>query len=131
MIEQPTEIKLHQQSRELEIAFADGLRYRLSYEFLRVHSPSAEVRGHGPGQEVLQTGKQGVNVLGVEPVGSYALKIEFDDGHDSGLFSWEYFRHLGMNRDTLWQEYLHRIKTAGSSRQPVRHEDTMNHGGKP
>jgi DUF971 family protein len=116
MIEQPTEITLHQQSRELEIAFAGGLRYRMPYEFLRVYSPSAEVRGHGPGQEVLQTGKQDVNVLGVEPVGSYAIKIEFDDGHDSGLYSWEYLRHLGDNRDALWHEYLHRLEAAGKSR---------------
>jgi DUF971 family protein len=121
MIEQPTEITLHQQSRELEIAFSDGSRYRLPYEFLRVHSPSAEVRGHGPGQEVLQVGKQGVNVLGVEPVGSYAMKIEFDDGHDSGLYTWEYLRHLGNNQDALWQEYLHRLEAAGESRQPSRH----------
>src|SRR5450759_1619173 len=119
MIEQqPTEITLHQQSRELEIAFADGSRDRLPYEFLRVHSPSAEVRGHGPGQEVLQTGKQSVNVLGVEPVGSYAMKIEFDDGHDSGLYSWEYLRHLGKNQDALWQEYLLRLEAAGQSREP-------------
>jgi DUF971 family protein len=116
MIEQPTEITLHQQSRELEIAFSDGSRYRMSYEFLRVHSPSAEVRGHGPGQEVLQIGKQGINVLGVEPVGSYAMKIEFDDGHDSGLYTWEYLRNLGKNQDALWQEYLHRIETANERR---------------
>jgi DUF971 family protein len=116
MIEQPTEITLHQQSRELEIAFADGARYHLSYEFLRVHSPSAEVRGHGPGQEMLQTGKQDVKVLGVEPVGSYAMKIVFDDGHDSGLYTWEYLRHLGKNQEALWQEYLHRIQEAGASR---------------
>jgi DUF971 family protein len=118
MIEQPTEITLHQQSHELEIAFADGARYHFSYEFLRVHSPSAEVRGHGPGQEVLQVGKQGVNVLGVEPVGSYAMKIVFDDGHDSGLYTWEYLRHLGKNQDALWQDYLHRLEAAGESRQP-------------
>jgi len=116
MIEQPTEITLHQNSRELEIAFADGSRYRMPYEFLRVHSPSAEVRGHGPGQEVLQTGKQDVNVLGVEPVGSYAMKIEFDDGHDSGLYTWEYLRHLGEHQDGMWQEYLHRLEAAGKSR---------------
>jgi len=115
MIEQPTEITLHQQSRELEIAFADGSRYRLPYEFLRVYSPSAEVRGHGPGQEVLQIGKQDVNVLGVEPVGSYAMKIEFDDGHDSGLYTWEYLQHLGKRQDALWQEYLHRLEAAGES----------------
>ena len=120
MIEQPFEITLHRQSRELEIAFADGARYRLPYEFLRVHSPSAEVRGHGPGQEVLQTGKQDVGVLGVEPVGSYAMKIEFDDGHDSGLYTWEYLRQLGENQDVLWPDYLHRIKEAGASRVPKR-----------
>jgi DUF971 family protein len=118
MIEQPTEITLHQQSRELEIAFADGAHYHLPYEFLRVHSPSAEVRGHGPGQEVLQAGKQDVNVLNVEPVGSYAMKIVFDDGHDSGLYTWEYLRHLGANQDSLWQDYLHRLEVAGESRQP-------------
>ena len=122
MIEQqPTEITLHQQSRELEIAFADGSRYRLPYEFLRVHSPSAEVRGHGPGQEVLQVGKQNVNVLGVEPVGSYAMKITFDDGHDSGLYTWEYLHQLGKHRDALWQDYLHRVEAAGASRQPHQH----------
>lgn len=120
MIEQPDEITLHQQSRELEIAFADGSRFRFSYEYLRVNSPSAEVRGHGPGQEVLQTGKQEVNVLAVDPVGSYAIKITFDDGHDSGLYTWEYLRHLGKNHDALWQDYLHRIKVAGASRAPTR-----------
>lgn len=119
MIEQPTEITLHQKSRQLEIAFADGARYRLPYEFLRVHSPSAEVRGHGPGQEVLQSGKQDVNVLGVEPVGSYAMKIVFDDGHDTGLYTWEFIRHLGDHQDALWQEYLQRIETSGVSRQSI------------
>ena len=116
MIEQPTEITLHQQSRELEIAFGDGARYRLSYEFLRVHSPSAEVRGHGPKQEILQTGKQDVKVLGVEPIGSYAMKIVFSDGHDSGLYTWEYLRHLGDHRDVMWQDYLHKMEAAGASR---------------
>lgn len=101
MIERPDEIILHQQSRELEIAFADGPRYRLRYEFLRTHSPSAEFRGHGPGQEVVQVGKQDVNVLGIDPVGSYAIKIMFDDGHDSGLYTREYLRHLGRNQDAL------------------------------
>jgi DUF971 family protein len=118
MTEQPTEITLHQQSRELEIAFADGLRSKLPFEFLRVNSPSAEVRGHGPGQEVLQVGKRNVNVLNIEPVGSYAIKIDFDDGHDSGLYSWSYLRHLGEHQDKIWQEYLHRMKEAGASRDP-------------
>ena len=116
MIEQPTEITLHQQSRELEIVFDDGTRYRLPYEFLRVHSPSAEVRGHGHGQEVLQVGKQDVKVLGVEPVGSYAMKVVFDDGHDSGLYTWEYLRLLGEHQDEMWQEYLQRIEKAGARR---------------
>lgn len=119
MAEQPTEVTLHQKSRELEIAFDDGSRYRLPYEFLRVYSPSAEVRGHGPGQEVLQTGKRNVTVLGVEPVGSYALKIAYDDGHDSGLYTWEYLRHLGENQDSLWQEYLRRLEAAGQGRDAV------------
>lgn len=118
-MEQPTEITLHQQSHELEIAFEDGARYRLPYEFLRVHSPSAEVRGHGPGQEVLQVGKQGINIVSVEPVGSYAMKIEFDDGHDSGLYSWEYLYNLGKNQDALWQDYLQQLAVAGKSRGPA------------
>ena len=117
MIEQPTEITLHQQSHELEIAFPDGARYRLPFEFLRVYSPSAEVRGHGPGQEVLQTGKQDVKVLGVEPIGSYAMQITFDDGHDSGLYTWEYLHHLGQHQDAMWQEYLHKMNEAGASRK--------------
>jgi len=118
MMEQPVEITLHQQSRELEIAFEDGARYHLPYEFLRVHSPSAEVRGHGPGQEVLQVGKQNVNVLGVEPVGSYAMKITFDDGHDSGLYTWEYLYNLGKHQDALWQDYLQRLEAASKTRAP-------------
>ena len=123
MTEQPTEIKLHQHSRILEIIFADGAHYRLPYEFLRVHSPSAEVRGHGPGQEVLQVGKINVGVSDVAPVGSYALKISFDDGHDSGLYSWEYLYDLGKNQDTLWQDYLHRLADANESREPQPHEN--------
>jgi len=114
----PTEITLHQQSRELEIAFSDGLRCKLPFEFLRVNSPSAEVRGHGLGQEVLQVGKRNVNVLNIEPVGSYAIKIDFDDGHDTGLYSWSYLRLLGEHQDKIWQEYLQRMKAAGASRDP-------------
>jgi len=119
MTEQPTEITLHQQSRELEIAFADGLRSKFPFEFLRVNSPSAEVRGHGIGQEVLQVGKRNVNVLNIEPVGSYAIKIDFDDGHDTGLYSWEYLRRLGEHQDQIWQGYLQRMKEAGASRDPL------------
>lgn len=113
----PTEIKLHQQSRMLEIVFDDGAGYKLPYEFLRVHSPSAEVVGHGRGQEVLQVGKKNVGVREVSPVGSYALKITFDDGHDSGLYTWEYLHNLGEHQAELWQAYLERLTAAGGSRE--------------
>lgn len=113
----PTEIKLHQQSRLLEIAFDDGTSYQLPYEFLRVHSPSAEVVGHGRGQEVLQVGKKNVGVREVSPVGSYALKITFDDGHDSGLYTWEYLQDLGGRQAELWQNYLERLAAAGKGRE--------------
>lgn len=112
----PTEIKLHQKSREMELTFSDGSNFRLSYEFLRVHSPSAEVRGHGKGQETLQTGKRNVGIKTVEPVGMYALKIEFDDGHDTGLFSWEYLHELGQYQDAMWHDYLTKLEAAGASR---------------
>jgi len=121
-----TEITLHQQSRQLEIAFDDGTSYRLPFEFLRVHSPSAEVRGHGVGQEVLQVGKQNVNLLNLEPVGSYALKMTFDDGHDSGLYTWEYLHELGQNQDAMWQKYLTQLAAAGESREP-RAGETAGH----
>jgi DUF971 family protein len=112
----PTEIKLRQQSRVMEIAFADGRTFSLSYEFLRVHSPSAEVRGHGPGQEVLQSGKREVDIVGVEPVGSYAIQPRFSDGHDTGIYSWDYLYELGLGHDRLWTEYLERLEAAGASR---------------
>ena len=112
----PTEITLHQQSRLLEVAFDDGARYKLPFEFLRVYSPSAEVRGHGPGQETLQTGKRNVMLEGVEPVGSYAVKLVFDDGHDSGLYTWEYLHELGQYQDAMWQDYLTKLEAAGASR---------------
>ena len=115
----PTEIKLHQKSRLLEISFADGQRFELAYEFLRVLSPSAEVRGHGPGQERLQAGKQAVEIERVEPVGNYAIKLVFSDGHDSGLYTWDYLYELGLNRDALWQEYLAKLAAAGLSRDPA------------
>src|SRR5258708_2346073 len=102
----PTEIKLHQKSRELELTFDDGKVFRFSCEFLRVHSPSAEVRGHGPGQEVLQAGKRAVEIADIEPVGSYAVKLRFSDGHDTGLYSWDYFYELGLKQDDLWKTYL-------------------------
>jgi DUF971 family protein len=112
----PTEITLHQQSKALEIAFEDGSRYKLPFEFLRVYSPSAEVRGHGPGQETLQVGKRNVLLTEVEPAGSYAIKLIFDDGHDSGLYTWEYLYELGKYHDAMWQEYLNKMEEAGASR---------------
>jgi len=114
----PTEIKLHQASRVLEIAFADGSSFRLPYEFLRVYSPSAEVRGHGPGQEVLQTGKRDVAINDVEAVGHYAIRPTFSDGHDTGIYSWDYLYELGARHDELWQRYLERLAAAGASREP-------------
>ncbi|MCX7176638.1 MAG: DUF971 domain-containing protein [Proteobacteria bacterium] len=112
----PTEIKLHQKSRLLEIAFADNKNFKLSHELLRVFSPSAEVRGHGPGQEVLQTGKRNVDILNIEPVGNYAIKLSFSDGHDTGLYSWDLLYNLGEHQDELWQDYLSRLEAAGASR---------------
>ncbi len=114
----PTEIILHQQSRSLEIAFDDGARYKLPFEFLRVFSPSAEVRGHGPGQEVLQTGKRNVLITAADPVGTYAIKLTFDDGHDSGLYSWSYLHELGQYQDGMWHDYLERLAAANASRDP-------------
>lgn len=113
----PTDIILHQQSRILEIAFEDKRRFKLSCEFLRVHSPSAEVRGHGPGQDVLQVGKKDVTILSVEPVGNYAVKLAFSDGHDTGLFSWDYLYTLGIDHDSLWNTYLQRLKAENATRE--------------
>jgi DUF971 family protein len=113
----PTEIKLHQKSRVLEIAFADEQRFTLPFEFLRVYSPSAEVRGHGPGQEVLQIGKKDVEISHIEPVGSYAVQLVFSDGHDSGLYSWGYLYNLGVNQAPMWTQYLERLQQAGASRE--------------
>jgi DUF971 family protein len=117
-VPQPTEIKLHQKSRALEIAFADGKVFRLTCEFLRVFSPSAEVRGHGPGQEVLQVGKRDVEITAIEPVGSYAVKLVFSDGHDTGLYSWDYLYELGEKQESSWRSYLARLEQAGASRGP-------------
>ncbi len=115
---QPTEIKLHQKSRVLEISFADGKTFQLPCEFLRVYSPSAEVRGHGPGQEVLQTGKREVGITHIEPVGTYAIQLVFSDGHDSGIYSWELLYQYGLNQEAMWQDYLHRLAEDGASREP-------------
>ena len=114
---QPTEIKLHQKSRVLEIAFDDGKSFRLPYEFLRVHSPSAEVRGHGPGQEVLQAGKKEVEISRVEPVGSYAIQLCFSDGHETGIYSWDFLYQLGEEQEPMWRHYLERMQQAGASRE--------------
>jgi DUF971 family protein len=114
----PTEIKLHQASRVLEIAFANGISFRLPYEFLRVYSPSAEVRGHGPGQEVLQVGKLDVAINEVEAVGHYAIRPTFSDGHNTGIYSWDYLYELGVRHDELWHRYLERLAAAGASREP-------------
>ena len=112
----PTEIKLHQLSREMELTFSDGSLFRLTYEYLRVYSPSAEVRGHGPGQETLQTGKRNVEIKAIEPGGNYAVQPVFSDGHDSGIYSWDLLYSLGKNQDELWSDYLARIDEAGASR---------------
>jgi DUF971 family protein len=113
----PTEIKLHQKSRVLEISFADGKTFQLPYEFLRVFSPSAEVRGHGPGQEVLQTAKKNVDVTHIEPAGSYAIQLTFSDGHDTGIYSWELLYEYGLHQAAMWQHYLKRLEEAGASRE--------------
>lgn len=113
----PTDIRLHQASRRLDITFDDGAQFSLPCEFLRVFSPSAEVRGHGPGQEVLQTGKEDVNIIGIEPVGQYAIKLVFSDGHDTGLYSWDYLYQIGRQQAQLWQDYLQRLAAAGHTRK--------------
>jgi DUF971 family protein len=113
----PTEIKLHQVSRVLEISFADGKTFQLPCEFLRVYSPSAEVRGHGPGQETLQVGKKNVEIKAVEPVGNYAVQLNFSDGHSTGIYSWDILYDYGMRRDELWAQYLERLAAAGASRE--------------
>lgn len=110
----PTEIKLRQASHLMELAFSDGARFQVSYELLRVYSPSAEVRGHG--KEVLQTGKRNVTIVDVQPIGNYAIKPVFSDGHDSGIYSWDLLYLLGEKQDKLWQEYLDRLQAAGASR---------------
>jgi len=115
----PTEITLHQRSRQLEIAFDDGARFRLDIEYLRVSSPSAEVRGHGAGQEVLQVGKRNVNITAIEPVGNYGLRPTFDDGHESGIYTWPFLYELGRDHDTLWADYLSLLDAAGASRDPA------------
>lgn len=134
----PTEIKLHQASRILEIAFDNSSSFRLPYEFLRVYSPSAEVRGHGPGQEVLQTGKKDVEIVDLQPIGHYAIKLIFSDGHDTGIYSWDLLYDMGMHQDAMWLDYLGRLKSNCASRTAAAQggmcggigtDDDHNHGG--
>ena len=118
----PTELTVHQKSRLLDIAFDDGSAFSIPFELMRVYSPSAEVKGHGPGQETLQVGKREVGIKGVEPVGNYAVKPLFSDGHESGIFTWDYLYKLGSEQNALWQDYLGRLHAAGfegdSGREP-------------
>ncbi len=113
----PTDIHLHQRSRVLELVFEDGSRFELPCEYLRVYSPSAEVRGHGPGQEILQVGKEDVNISAIEPVGHYAVRLVFDDGHDTGLYSWDLLFELGVHYERNWRRYLERLAAAGHQRR--------------
>lgn len=115
----PTEITLHQMSRVLDISFEDGAHFELPCEYLRVYSPSAEVRGHGPGQEVLQVGKEDVTIRDIEPVGHYAVRLSFSDGHDSGLYTWSLLYELGRDQAANWQRYLERLQAAGHVRRPA------------
>lgn len=114
----PTEINLHQQSGLLDVAFDTDEKFEFTCEFLRVFSPSAEVRGHGPDDEVLQYGKRDVTIEKIEPVGTYAVTLHFDDGHNTGIYSWEWLYHLGQNKDTLWSDYLAKLEKAGKKRAP-------------
>ncbi|MBK9662264.1 MAG: DUF971 domain-containing protein [Nitrosomonas sp.] len=124
----PTEIKLHQKSRILDVSFSDGKTFHYPCEFLRVHSPSAEVSGHSPGQEVLQIGKKLVSIRSIEPVGNYAIQLNFTDGHNTGLYSWDLLYNYGLNQDNLWQRYLQRLEAAGASREPVvKPQQPANH----
>jgi DUF971 family protein len=112
----PSELTVHSKSRELEVCFSDGERFRIPFELMRIYSPSAEVQGHGPGQETLQTGKRGVELSALEPVGNYAVQPTFSDGHSSGIFTWEYLYFLGSQQERLWQEYATRLDAAGLKR---------------
>ena len=113
----PIEINLNRAARVLTVAFDNGSHFEFSCEYLRVFSPSAEVRGHGPGQEVLQTGKKNVQITAIEPIGNYAVRLVFDDGHNSGLYSWDYFYDLGQKQEANWQDYLNRLASAGAARE--------------
>ncbi len=125
----PTEIKLHKKSRLLEMSFADGSNFKLPCEYLRVYSPSAEVRGHGPGQETLQTGKREVEITDLAAVGNYAIQPFFSDGHDTGIYSWDLLYSLGVNQDAFWAEYLARLETAGENRDVDSSKKPPKSGG--
>jgi DUF971 family protein len=126
----PTALTVHQHSKALEVAFDDGARFRIPFELMRVYSPSAEVQGHGPGQEVLQTGKRGVEIVAVEAVGHYGIKPSFSDGHDTGIYSWSYLYRLGAEQDALWKSYEQRLAEAGLDRDapmPVKTSGACDH----
>ena len=125
-IPKPTDIKLHQKSRIVEVTFDDDSHFVLPCEYLRVYSPSAEVRGHGPGQEVLQVGKERVNINAIEPVGTYAVVFKFDDGHDTGIYSWDTLYDLGKNKTRYWSDYLTKLAAAGHPRLAQPYDDAMS-----
>ena len=125
----PQSITVHEKSRVLEVVFSDGAAFRIPFELMRVYSPSAEVQGHGPGQEVLQTGKRDVTLVDLAPVGNYAVQPTFSDGHDSGIFSWDYLYELGQRGDALWQDYVQRLQAAGVGRDALMAPKGAGHGG--
>ena len=125
----PQALTVHETSRVLEVGFSDGATFRIPFELMRVYSPSAEVQGHGPGQEVLQTGKRDVTLVDLAPVGNYAVQPTFSDGHDSGIFSWDYLYELGQRGDALWQDYVQRLQAAGVDRDAPMVPKGAGHGG--
>ena len=127
----PTELTVHQKSRVLDVAYDDGSAFSLPFEYLRVYSPSAEVKGHGPGQEVLQVGKREVGIADVEQVGNYAIKPTFSDGHDTGIFSWDYLYELGRSQESLWKQYVARLQAAGFDEETGRAPGTILPGSAP
>ncbi len=125
----PVSFKVRTQSRVMEVAFDDGAQFSIPFELLRVYSPSAEVRGHGPGQETLQTGKRNVGVIGVEPVGNYGIKPIFSDEHASGIYTWDYLYQLGRDQEAMWESYLQKLEAAGFTRESGRDQDMNVAGG--
>lgn len=126
---QPLDLTVHETSRVLEISFDDGTAFRIPFELMRVYSPSAEVQGHGPGQEVLQTGKRDVGIADIKPVGHYGVQPRFSDGHDTGIFSWSYLHHLGRDAAELWRQYEDRLQAAGIDRDAAMHNASDQGGG--